>query len=61
MEIAHATDEHFVFEKLAEAAKLYERYLEIAKIGQLPFTGADDEPAPPRTDLPLTLVITSGS
>lgn len=45
------------FEKLDEAAQLYERYLEIAGIGHVPVTSPDDgEPTPPAI-APLTLVL----
>jgi hypothetical protein len=53
-------DDQAVFEHLADAGALYDRYLEIAKVAQIP---SDEEThalmtqVPPRTDFPLTLEI----
>ncbi|TAK23886.1 MAG: hypothetical protein EPO26_07385 [Chloroflexota bacterium] len=54
------TDDERVLDHLADAAALYERYLELARVAQIPLP--DDSAfgiygLPPRTDTPLTLTI----
>ena len=58
--MAHSRDDEAVFEHLAEAGALYDRYLDIAKIAEIPtqdeITGLAAQ-VPPPTNLPLTLEI----
>ena len=51
-----------VLAELEKANELYERYLELSRVAEVPVDMAADateEPLPPRTDLPLTLEIRS--
>ena len=50
-----------VFDHLQDAGKLYEQYVEISRMAELPVGVADigSEELPPRTDIPLTVWIHS--
>jgi hypothetical protein len=53
-------DDQSIFGHLAEAGALYDRYLEIARVAQIPTQDEMQTVAaqvPPPTDLPLTLEI----
>jgi hypothetical protein len=55
------TEDEQVMETLAEAGALYERYLEVARVGDFTLADMQAEEEPPPPMAPLGLVIRSGA